>query len=95
MKKSIKKTNLLVALLATTLFSTVATATVPKTALIKAESLNQTHMIQAAHSSLKATLAPIKITYSQLSANNEVGKQNQAASQNKSVTVAKTRLIAE
>ncbi len=95
MKKSIKKTNLLVALLATTLFSTVATAAVPKTALIKAEPINQTNMIQAAHSSIKVTLAPIKITYSQLSTNSEVAKQKQTASHNKSVTVAKTRLIAE
>ncbi|MCP4324191.1 MAG: hypothetical protein GY787_20515, partial [Alteromonadales bacterium] len=70
-------------------------AAVPKTALIKAEPVNQTHMIQAAHNSLKVSLTPIKVTYSQLPSNSELAKQKQTANQNKPVTLAKTSLIAE
>ena len=53
MKQSIKKTNLLVALFATTLLSTAATAALPKSALVKAEPINQTQLTSAAHTSLK------------------------------------------
>jgi len=95
MKQSIKKTNLLVALLATTLFSTVAAAAVPKTALIKAEPVNQINLTSAAHISLKVSLAPIKVTYSQLPTNSELAKQKLTANQNKSVTLTKASLIAE
>jgi len=95
MKQSIKKTNLLVALLATTLFSTVAAAAVPKTALIKAEPVNQVSLTTAAHNSLKVSLAPIKVNYAQQPTNNGLAKQKQTANQNKSVTLTKTSLIAE
>jgi len=95
MKQSIKKTNLLVALLATTLFSTVAVAAVPKTALIKAETVNQTSLTAAAHSNLKVSFAPVKINYTQQSVDLGLAKQKQAANKNKSVTLTKTSLIAE
>jgi len=95
MKQSIKKTNLLVALLATTLFSTVAAAAVPKTALIKAEPINQTSLTDAAHISLKVSLAPVKVSYSQVPTNSELAKQKQTANQNKPVTLTKSSLIAE
>lgn len=95
MKQSIKKTNLLVALLATTLFSTVAAAAVPKTALIKAEPVNQTSLTSAAHNSLKVSLAPVKLNFTQPSTPNSLAKQKQTANQNKSVTLTKASLIAE
>jgi len=95
MKQSIKKTNILVALLATTLFSTVAAAAVPKTALIKAEPVNQTSLTNTAHSSLKISLAPVKINYNQQSVELELAKQKQTANKNKPVTLTKTSLIAE
>jgi len=95
MKQSIKKTNLLVALFATTLFSTAATAAVPKTALIKAEPVMQTNLTNAAHNSLKLSLAPIKINFTQPSTGNGIVKQKQTANKNKPVTLTKSSLIAE
>ena len=95
MKKSIKKTNLLVALLATTLFSTVATAAVPKTTLIKAETVNETLLTDTAHINLKLSLSQIKVTYPQLISNSELDKQKQIANQNKPLTLTKTNVIAE
>ena len=95
MNLSIKKTNVLVALLATTLFSTVATAAVPKTVLIKAEPVNKTSLINAAHSSLKFSLAPVKINYTQQSVDAGLAKQKQAANQNKPITLTNVNLIAE
>lgn len=95
MKKSIKKTNLLVALFATTLLSTVATAAVPKSTLIKAEPVNQTQLTSAAHSTLKLSLAPVEINYTQQSTDSGLAKQKQSANQNKSVTLTKVSLIAD
>ncbi|PKI16931.1 hypothetical protein [Colwellia sp. 12G3] len=95
MNQSIKKTNLLVALFATTLFSTVATAAVPKTALVKAEPINQTQLTTAAHNSLKLSLAPVKIMFSPQSIDSSLIKQKQAANQNKYVSLTKASLIAE
>ncbi len=95
MKKSIKKTNLLVAILATTLFSTVATAAVPKTALVKVEPINQTQLTTAAHNSLKLSLAPIKIMFAPQLTDSSLVKQKQIANQNKSVILTKVSLIAE
>ena len=63
MKKSIKKTNLLVALLTTSLLSTVVAANVQQKSLVKIEPINQYHLTTAAHNSLKMTLAPVKINY--------------------------------
>ncbi|KGJ96138.1 hypothetical protein [Colwellia psychrerythraea] len=95
MKQSIKKTNLLVVLFATTLFSTVATAAVPKTALVKAEPVNQTQLTTAAHSNLKLSFAPVKINYTQQTTGSGLAIQKQAAKQNQAVTLTKTRLMAE
>ena len=95
MKKSIKKTNLLVALFATTLLSTAATAALPKSALVKAEPINQTQLTSAAHNSLKLSLAPIKISFTQQTTDSGLAKQKQMANQNKSVTLTKASLIAE
>jgi len=95
MKLNIKKTNLLVALFATTLFSTVATATVPKTALVKAEPVNQTQLTTAAHRNLKLSLTSVKVNYTQQTISSDFAKQKQTANQNKSVTLTKTSLIAE
>ncbi|MCJ8294880.1 MAG: hypothetical protein MJK15_10775 [Colwellia sp.] len=95
MKQSIKKTNLLVALFATTLLSTAATASVPKSALVKAEPINQTQLTSAAHNSLKLSLAPIKISFTQQTTDSGLAKQKQMANQNKSVTLTKASLIAE
>lgn len=94
MKICIKKTNLIVALLATTLFSTVTTAAVPKSVLIKAEPINQTSLINTAHASLKLSLTPIKVSFTQQAAS-EMAKQKQVAKKNKSVTLVNTNLIAE
>ena len=95
MKQSIKETNLLVVLLATTLFSTVASAAIPKAALVKAEPVNQTQLTTAAHNSLKISLAPAKIIFAQQSTDSGLVKQKQTANQNKSVTLTKASLIAE
>ena len=95
MKQSIKKTNLLVALFATTLLSTAATASVPKSALVKAEPINQTQLTSAAHNSLKLSLAPINISFTQQTTDSGLAKQKQMANQNKSVTLTKASLIAE
>lgn len=95
MKQSIKKTNLLVALFATTLLSTAATAAIPKSALVKAEPINQTQLTSAAHNSLKLSLAPIKISFTQQTTDSALAKQKQMANQNKSVTLTKASLIAE
>jgi hypothetical protein len=95
MKQSIKKTNLLVVLFTTTLFSTVAAAAVPKTALIKAEPVNQTSLTSDAHINLKVSLAPVKISYTQKSVDLSLAKQKQTANKNKSVTLTKASLIAE
>lgn len=93
MKQCIKRTNLLVVILATTLFSTVATSAVPKTALVKAEPVNQTQLTTAAHNSLKLSLAPIKVMFAPLSADYGIVKQK--ANQNKSITLTNVSLIAE
>lgn len=95
MKKSIKKTNLLVVILATTLFSTVATAALPKTALVKAEPVNHTQLTNAAHNSLKLSLAPVKIMFAPQSKDSGLVKQEQTVNQNKSVILTKASLIAE
>ena len=95
MKQSIKKTNLLVALFATTLLSTAATAAIPKSALVKAEPINQTQLTSAAHNSLKLSLAPIKISFTQQPTASGLAKQKQMANQNKSFTLTKASLIAE
>ena len=95
MKQSIKKTNLLVALFATTLLSTAATAALPKSALVKAEPINQTQLTSAAHNSLKLSLAPINISFTQQTTDSGLAKQKQMANQNKSVTLTKASLIAE
>jgi len=95
MKQSIKKTNLLVALFATTLLSTTATAAVPKSALVKAEPVNRTQLTTAAHKSLKVSLAPAKIVFTQQSTDSGFAKQKQTANQNKSVTITNASLIAE
>jgi hypothetical protein len=95
MKQSIKKTNLLVAILATTLFSTVAAAAVPKTALVKAEPVNQTQLTTAAHNTLKFSLAPVKVMFAPQSIDSGLAKQKQTANQNKSITLTKVSLIAE
>jgi hypothetical protein len=95
MKQSIKKTNVLIALLATTLFSTVAAAAVPKTALVKAEPVTKTQLTTAAHNSLQISLAPVKITYKQQPISSGLAKQKQSANQNKFVTLTKSSLIAE
>ena len=94
MKQSIKKTNLLVALFATTLFSTVASAAVPKTTLVKAEPVNQTQLTTAAHNNLKLSFAPVKINYTQQTRSG-LAIQKQAAKQNQAVTLTKTSLMAE
>lgn len=95
MKKYIKKTNLLIVILATTLLSNVATAAVPKTALVKAERVNQAQLTTAAHNSLKISLAPVKITFAPLSTDSGFVTQKQTANHNKSVTLTKASLIAE
>ncbi|OUR76531.1 hypothetical protein A9Q75_16355 [Colwellia psychrerythraea] len=95
MKHCIKKTNLLIVLFATTLLSTVATAAVPKSALVKAEPINQTQLTTAAHDSLKVSLAPTKIIFSQQSKDSAFAKQKQTANKNKSVTLTTASLIAE
>ena len=95
MKLYIKKTNLLVAILATTLFSTVAAAAVPKTALVKAEPVNSTQLTTAAHNSLKLSLAPVKIIFELQSTDSSLDRQKQLANQNKSVILTKASLIAE
>jgi len=95
MKHCIKKTNLLVVLFATTLLSTVATAAVPKSALVKAEPMNQTQLTIAAHDSLKISLAPAKIIFAQQSKDSAFAKQKQTANKNKSVTLTTASLIAE
>jgi hypothetical protein len=93
MKQCIKKNNLLVVILAATLFSTVATAAVPKAALVKAEPVNQTQLTTAAHNSLKLSLAPIKVMFAPLSV--DYGIIEQKANQNKSITLTNVSLIAE
>jgi len=95
MKQSIKKTNVLIALLATTLFSTVAAAAVPKAALVKVEPVSQTQLTIAAHNSIQVSLAPVKITYKQLPISSDLAKQKQSANRNKFVTLTKASLIAE
>ncbi|WP_057832000.1 hypothetical protein [Colwellia sp. TT2012] len=95
MKLSIKKTNLLAVLFATTLLSTAATAALPKTVLIKAEPVNQTQLTSAAHNSLKFLLTPVEISYTLQSTESGFAKQKHIANQNKSVTLTKTSLIAD
>ena len=95
MKQSIKKTNLLVALFASTLLSTVATAAVPTTALVKAEQVNQTQLTIVAHNSLKLSLAPVKINYTLQSTDSSLAKFKKTASKNQPVTLTKVSLIAE
>ncbi len=95
MKQSINKTNVFITLLATTLFSTVAAAAVPKAALVKAEPVTQTQLTTAAHNSLQMSLAPVIITYKQQPISSDLAKQKQSANQNKFVTLTRTSLIAE
>ena len=95
MKTCIIKTNILVVLLATSLLTTVAAAAVPKTALIKAEPIDHTHLKSAAHNSLKLTFTSIIMNYTQQPLNNGLAKQKQAANKNKSVTLTRANLISE
>ncbi|ALO35378.1 hypothetical protein CMT41_12080 [Colwellia sp. MT41] len=95
MKLSIKKTNLLAVLFATTLLSTAATAALPKTALIKAEPVNQTQLTSAAHNNLKFSLTPVTINYTIQSTDSGFAKQKHMANQNKSVILTKITLIAD
>jgi hypothetical protein len=95
MKLYIKKNNLLVAILVTTLFSTVAAAAVPKTALVKAEPVNQTQLTTAAHNSLKISLAPVKVMFTPQPTDFGLVKKKQTANQNMSIVLTKASLIAE
>ncbi|MFQ3337391.1 MAG: hypothetical protein ACI9VO_000151 [Colwellia sp.] len=95
MKLYIKKNNLLVVILAATLFSTVVTAAVPKAALVKAEPVNQTQLTTAAHNSLKLSLAPIKVMFTPQSTDFGLVKKKQTANQNMSIVLTKASLIAE
>ncbi|WP_019025933.1 hypothetical protein [Colwellia piezophila] len=95
MNQNIKKTNLLVALFATSLLSTTAFAAVPKSVLVKAEPVVKTSFVNAAHVSLKFSLAPIKMNFSQQSIDNNLNKQKITANQNKSVTLTRVNLLAE
>lgn len=95
MKKYINKTNLVAVFFATTILSTIATAAVPKSALVKAEPVNRTQLTTAAHKNLKASLIPAKIVFAQQPADSSFAKQKQSANQNKSVTLTTASLIAE
>ncbi|KGJ92979.1 hypothetical protein [Colwellia psychrerythraea] len=95
MKKCINKTNLVAVLLATSFLSTVATAAVPKSTLVKAEPVNRTQLTTAAHKNLKVSLTPAKIVFAQQSADSGFAKQKQTANQNKPVTLTTANLIAE
>ncbi len=95
MKININKTNKLVALFATTLLSTVATAAVPKAVLIKAEPVEKINLTNAAHNSLKVSLAPIKVDFTQPAAENFLTKQKEVTLKNQTVTLTKTSLVAE
>ncbi len=95
MKININKTNKLVALFATTLLSTVATAAVPKAVLIKAEPVEKINLTNAAHNSLRVSLAPIKVDFTQPTAENFLTKQKEVISKNQTVTLTKISLVAE
>lgn len=95
MKKCINKTNLVAVFFATTILSTVATAAVPKSTLVKAEPVNRTQLTAAAHKNLKGSLLPAKIVFAQQSEDLGFAKQKQTANQNKSVTLTTASLIAE
>ncbi len=95
MKININKTNKLVALFATTLLSTVATAAVPKAELIKAEPVEKINLTNAAHNSLRVSLAPIKVDFTQNTAENFLTKQKEVTPKNQTVTLTKISLVAE
>jgi hypothetical protein len=95
MKLSINKTNVFIALLATTLFSTVAVAAVPKAALVKAEPVIQTQLTIAAHNSLQMSLAPVKINYKQQTISSGLANKKHSTNKNKFVSLTKASLIAE
>jgi len=95
MKLYIKKTNLLVAILATTLFSIEAAAAVPKIALVKAEPVSQTQLTTAAHNSLKISLVPVEIMFTPQLTDFGFVKKKQTANQNMSIILTKASLIAE
>ncbi len=95
MKININKTNKLVALFATTLLSTVATAAVPKAELIKAEPVEKINLTNVAHNSLRVSLAPIKVDFTQNTAENFLTKQKEVTPKNQTVTLTKISLVAE
>jgi len=95
MKHSIKKTHLLIAILTTTLFSTLAMAGVPKTVLVKAEPVNQAQFTDAAHDHLKTSLIPAKMIFTQQPTDTSIAEKKQTANKNKSITLANASLVAE
>lgn len=87
MKNYVKKANLLIAALATTLLSTYATAA-DKVVLVKPEPINKVMLINDVHNNLKLSLTPVTINYKAQLADSDLAKQKQVANKNKSVTVS-------
>ncbi len=95
MKKSIKKTNAFIALFSSSFFSTIAIADAPKASLIKAEPIKVMNLTSEAHNSLKLSLTPIKLNYTKPVPVNYHDKQKQMASENRTVALTNTSLVAE
>jgi hypothetical protein len=95
MKLSIKKSNAIFALFTTTFFSAIATADVPETILLKAEPVEILHLTNEAHNSLRASLAPIQLSFSQSITEGYPAKQKQMATKNQPIIITKATIVAE
>lgn len=95
MKHSIKKTQLLSAILTTALFSTAAMAAIPKTLLVKAEPVNQALFTDTAHNHLKTSLIPAKMIFTHQPTDTRIAEKKQTANKNKSITLVSASLVAE
>ncbi len=95
MKLSIKKSSAICALFTTTFFSALATADVPKTILLKAEPVKLVHLTNEAHNSLKASLTPIKVSFSQSITEGYHTKKKQMVTKNQAIIISKASIVAE
>lgn len=95
MKHCIKKTHLLITLLACSLLSTSAISAVPKAVLVKAEPVNPGQFIDIAHNHLKTSLVTANILFIKPSTDSTIVEQKKLANKNKPMTLTNNSVVAQ
>lgn len=94
MKTYAKVSKAALVVIAAVLTSNVAFAAVPKSALVKAEPINLTMLVEDAHTNLQDSLNTVEVEKSSVKLNKTVAHYQRDAKKNKPVTLASTNKIA-